>query len=216
MSTDGILHPTPDRLESYVEGALDDSERVVIESHLVTCARCQAEVDEWKALFTALSSLPRFAPSPGFADRVMAGVTVRRPLSVRVLELLRRLIPTGTAGWLLVTALLALPVVVTGGLLTWLLSRPGVTPLTLWLFVRDRVSDGIMSLAGRASASLLENSTAQLVWEFFQRVIAGADSARLGVAAAMFAVLTVIALWILYDNLFRTSTREKHHVLHCI
>jgi len=146
----------------------------------------------------------------------MAGVTVRRPLSVRVLELLRRLIPTGTAGWLLVTALLALPVVVTGGLLAWLLSRPGVTPLTLWLFVRDRVSDGIMSLAGRASASLLENSTAQLVWEFFQRVIAGADSARLGVAAAMFAVLTVIALWILYDNLFRTSTREKHHVLHCI
>ena len=101
-------------------------------------------------------------------------------------------------------------------LLAWLLSRPGVTPLTLWLFVRDRVSDGIMSLAGRASASLLENSTAQLVWEFFQRVIAGADSARLGVAAAMFAVLTVIALWILYDNLFRTSTREKHHVLHCI
>jgi len=211
-----MLHPTPDLLESYVEGALDDSERVVIESHLVMCTRCQAEVDEWKALFTALSSLPRFAPSPGFADRVMAGVTVRRPLSVRVLELLRRLIPTGTAGWLLVTALLALPVVVTGGLLTWLLSRPGITPLTLWLFVRDRVSDGIMSLAGRASASLLENSTAQLLWEFFQRVIAGADSARLGVAAAMFAVLTVIALWILYDNLFRTSTREKHHVLHCI
>lgn len=211
-----MLHPTPDLLESYVEGALDDSERVVIESHLVMCTRCQAEVDEWKALFTALSSLPRFAPSPGFADRVMAGVMVKRPFSVRVLELLRRLIPTGTVGWLLVTAVLALPVVVTGGLLTWLLSRPGITPLTLWLFVRDRVSDGIMSLAGRASASLLENSTAQLVWEFFQRVVAGADSARLGAAAAMFAVMTVVALWILYDNLFRTSTREKHHVFHCI
>src|SRR5690606_35023696 len=210
-----MLHPTPDLLESYVEGALDDSERVVIESHLVMCTRCQAEVDEWKALFTALSSLPRFAPSPGFADRVMAGVTVRRPLSVRVLELLRRLIPTGTAGWLLVTALLALPVVVTGGLLAWLLSRPGVTPLTLWLFVRDRVSDGIMSLAGRASASLLENSTAQLVWEFFQRVIAGADSARREVTAAIFAVLTVMALWILYGNRFRTSTRDERQVVRC-
>src|SRR5690606_15160866 len=106
-----MLHPTPERLESYVEGALDDAERAVIESHLVTCARCQAEADEWKAVFAALSSLPRFAPSPGFADRVMAGVQVRQPWTVRVMDLLRRLVPSGTTGWLLATALLALPVV---------------------------------------------------------------------------------------------------------
>lgn len=216
MSTDGLQHPTPDLLESFVEGALDESDRVVIESHLVTCSRCQSEVDEWRALFTALSSLPRFAPSPGFADRVMAGVTVRVPWSVRVMAMLKRLIPSGTTGWLLATALLALPVVATGGLLAWLLSRPGITPETLWLFVRDRLTDGLMSLAGRASASVLESSTAQWVWEVAQRLLQEVDTTQLGVAAAVFAVMMVVALWILYDNLFRTASREKHHVMHCI
>ncbi len=211
-----MLHPTPERLESYVEGALDDAERAVIESHLVTCARCQAEADEWKAVFAALSSLPRFAPSPGFADRVMAGVQVRQPWTVRVMDLLRRLVPSGTTGWLLATALLALPVVTMGGLLAWLLSRPGITPETLWLFVRHRVSDGLMSLAGRAGAAVLESSTAQWVWDFAQRVFERVDTTQLGVAAAAFAVMTVVALWILYDNLFRTSSREKHYVMHCI
>ncbi|HEX6938491.1 MAG TPA: zf-HC2 domain-containing protein [Longimicrobiales bacterium] len=216
MSNDGMLHLTPERLEAFAEGVLDDADRAVVESHLVMCARCQAEADEWKALFAALSSLPRIEPSPGFADRVMAGVHVRQPWAARVMDLLRRLVPTGMTGWLLATALLALPVLATGGVLMWLLSRPTITPAGLWLFVRERTTDGLLSLAGRAGSAVLESSTAHWLWESAQRLVIGVGAAQLGAAAAMFAMMTALALWILYENLFRTSTRERYHVMHCI
>ncbi len=211
-----MLHPTPERLEAFVEGALADSDRVVLESHLVTCARCQVEVDEWKAVFAALASLPRIEPSPGFADRIMAGVRVRRPWLVRVVALLRRLVPTTTTGWMLTTALLALPVLVAGGAVTWLLSRPSITPEGLWLFVRGRVTDGVMSLAGRAGTAVLESSAALWLWESAKALIADVGAAELGAAAALFAMMTALSAWILYDNLFRTSRRENHYVMHCI
>lgn len=211
-----MLHPAPERLEAFVEGVLDDADRVVVESHLVTCARCQAEADEWKALFSVLSSLPRIEPSPGFADRVMAGVHVKQPWTVRAMDLLRRLIPSGTTGWLLATALLALPVLAAGGVMAWLLSRPTITPEGLWLFVRDRATDGLLSLAGRAGSAVLESSTTLWIWDSARRLATEVGTAELGAAAAAFAVMTVLASWILYDNLFRTSTRENHYVMHCI
>lgn len=211
-----MLHPGPDRLEAYVEGVLHDSDRVVVESHLVSCGRCRAEAEEWRAVFAALAALPRIEASPGFADRVMAGVRVPNPWMARLGALIRRLVPTGTAGWVLVTAFLALPALVGGGVVAWLLSRPSITAAGLWIFILERTVDGVRSLAGRAGSALLESGAALWVWNSAKSVLAGVGTVELGAAAAAFAVVMLLSLWILYDNLFRTSTREKHYAMHVL
>lgn len=214
--TEGMLHPAAEELEAYVDGSLPDAERAVLESHVNSCPRCAAEVDEWRALFAALSSLPHLDPTPGFADRVMAGVQIRRPLSIKVAELLRRLLPTSTTGWVLVTALLALPVLGTAGILARLPAQPWLTPENIWLFIRARAADAVLSLAGRAGMAVLESNTASVLIQWGQGVLSRVGTAELGMAAAGFAVLAALSAWILYQNLFGTSTRGKPHATYPI
>ena len=64
-------HPTDDRFEAYVEGRLEDADQASLESHVVACSRCQGQLEEWRALFTALGTLPRLAPSADFGDAVI-------------------------------------------------------------------------------------------------------------------------------------------------
>ena len=66
-------HFTPDELDRWLEGELA-TDRV---KHLMTCRACALEAHEVRALVRGLEQLPHFAPSPGFADRVM--VNVRTP-----------------------------------------------------------------------------------------------------------------------------------------
>src|SRR5690606_11403125 len=121
--------------------SLSEADRAVLESHLITCSRCQMEVEEWRALFGLLASLPQIEPAADFADRVMSRVRVRRPWTVRVAALITRLLPGTTTGWAVLTSLLALPVVIIGSVFAWIVSHPGVTPSMLLLFMRDRAWD---------------------------------------------------------------------------
>lgn len=213
---DELLHPVAHQIEAYVEGSLDDADRAVLESHLNSCARCTTELEEWRAIFAALSSLPHVEPLPGFADRVMAGVRISVPWPARVAALLRRLIPGTTSGWMLMAALLALPVLATGGALAWLFSHPGLTPGALWFFLRARAADALLSLAGRAGTAVVESEAAVQLVEWTRMLLAQAGTSGLGAMAASFATLIVLSTWILYQNLFRTSTRGKPHATYCI
>jgi len=206
------MHPESDRLEAYVEGGLPPAERAVLESHLGACARCQAEVEEWRALFGLLASLPRLAPAPGFADRVLAGVRVRRPWPARAAALLARLWPRGTRGWALAAAFLAFPVVLGGALAGWLLTRPGVTPWALWVFVRDRAGEALGALAARAASGVLESTLVLRAVQAVESLVTRAGVEALGAAAALFATLMLVSAWVLYQNLFRTPSRGAHHV----
>lgn len=210
-----MLHPASDRLEAYVEDSLDGSDRAVLESHLVSCIRCQSEVDELRALFAALGALPRLAPTPGFADRIMAGVQIRQPWTLRVAAWLRRWVPSGTTGWALVTAILSLPVLGAGGVTAWLLSQPRFTMHGLWMLVRDRTADAAMSLAARAGTAVIESNIALRLWEWASALPAGFGLGELGAAAALVATVTAGSAWILYQNLFRSSTREKTYGTYC-
>lgn len=210
--TDGQFHPTPDRLEALAEGSLPDAERAVLESHLITCSRCQMEVEDWRALFGLLASLPQIEPASGFADRVMSRVRVRRPWTARVAALLSRLLPGTTAGWALLTSLLALPVVATGSVFAWIVSHPGVTPSMLLLFARDRAFEAGLSLAGRAAGSLMETGIAIWILQAVEDLLESGGMAQVGLAAAVFGTLTIVSAWILYQNLIRTPTREARYV----
>ena len=62
------LHLRPDELDRWLGGILPD-ERT---SHLETCEHCLTVAEETRDVVLALSVLPRTAPPPDFADRVLA------------------------------------------------------------------------------------------------------------------------------------------------
>ena len=146
------------------------------------------------------------------ADRVLAGVRVRRPWPARAAALLARLWPRGTRGWALAAAFLAFPVVLGGALAGWLLTRPGVTPWALWVFVRDRAGEALGALAARAASGVLESTLVLRAVQAVESLVTRAGVEALGAAAALFATLMLVSAWVLYQNLFRTPSRGAHHV----
>lgn len=62
-----------------------------LRAHIRECAECSARLDEARVVVEALESLPLFAPSHRFADRVMAEVPVFVPWHVAARE--------AVAGW---------------------------------------------------------------------------------------------------------------------
>jgi hypothetical protein len=58
--------------QDYVLGALSASEAGLLEQHLLACARCAREVEEFRTLFVSLQELPLPLVPPGIADAVIA------------------------------------------------------------------------------------------------------------------------------------------------
>jgi anti-sigma factor RsiW len=207
---ENLNHPSAERLNAYVENVLDEGDGAVVASHLLGCEGCRTEVAELRSLFDALAGLPELVPSAGFAGRVMARVRVRRPLLERALEWLERLAPSTTRGWVLATGVAALPVLATCAIGWWLLSHPGVTPQTLWLMASSLTEQAMSSGWQWAWARLAGTTLAATAGALLE---AGESLGRggLGLAAVMFATLTLGSLYILYQNLFRTDERRTEH-----
>lgn len=73
--TDRILtHLTTDELDDWLAGSLAPAREV----HLHGCADCRRLADADRELALRLGALPLLSPAPGFPDRVMARVSVRR------------------------------------------------------------------------------------------------------------------------------------------
>jgi len=208
--SESTLHPTPERLQAFVEESLEDAERTAVSSHVDSCPRCTAEVREWRAVFAARGSLPGLAPSAGFANRVMAGVELPQPWVVRVLELLRRLVPTTTKGWAVATAFLALPVLAGTGALVWLTSQPGVTVQGLWTMTAGVLGEGLGAAGAWLWSQWLDSSLAYYAAQALE-LVSNRSGGAIGLALVMFATLTAASAWILYQNLFRSESRRTHY-----
>lgn len=63
-------HLTNEELELWAQGLLSATRTM----HLTECSLCHVEAERERNLFMMLAQLPRFAPSAGFADRVMKHV----------------------------------------------------------------------------------------------------------------------------------------------
>ena len=57
-------HLSEERLNGYVDGALDESARAAVERHLAACAACRADVERLRALLADAKGLPRSIESP--------------------------------------------------------------------------------------------------------------------------------------------------------
>lgn len=208
--SDTPRHPDAERLHAFVEETLDAGGAAVVDAHLTACTRCSAEVEELRSLFGMLSGLAHHAPASGFADRVMAGVRVRRPWHARAAEWLDRLAPKTTRGWAFASGMVALPAVALTALTWWLMSRPGVTVQGLWVISTEyagRALDGAWAWlwANVAGSALAAWATS------VSEIVASAGRGGIGLGAVMFMTLTAASVWILYQNLFRTKARRTDY-----
>ena len=212
---DPILHPLSEKLQAYVDNQVDAADRAVLESHLLGCALCKGEVEEWRSLFAMLSTMPQVAPSRGFANRVMAHIELPDPwyarLPARVAAQLRTFVPKTTRGWTVATACLALPIVGFAALAAWLMSKPYITAQGLVSFTYEKVQGTFEALASGTVSSVLQSDVAL----FAARGLDAVTSAGVGAAGALiFAVsmATALSAWVLYQNLFRSNAaRENRH-----
>lgn len=203
-----LSHPTTARLQAFIEETLDEAERAIVDSHLSACSRCRTDVAEFQSLFAALDSLPALAPTPGFANRVMRHVRVRRPVLAAATAWLDRITPQSTRGWAAAAAVLALPVIGATVLVAWLLSQPGVNAQGLWLVATGLVQEAAVTsgqwIWTQLSGSPLAVWTAQAV-----DLVGSVGPGQIGLAAVMFATLTAGSIYVLYQNLFRTQQERR-------
>lgn len=212
--TEDHLHPDAERLEAFVADELDAAEAAAVRSHVDGCDACQAEVDELRDLFAALARLPRFAPSAGFTDRVMArldpsvvhapaaGVRARRRERWR--RATRRL-PAWNAG--LLAACVAVAV---GGyaVLLWWSTRTGFAGQALAALGQVRAFDAIAWLA-RATVGAVVRSEIALGTGVAVRLWAGELGASLLLVVGA-GLASSAAAWVLYRNLIHTPTRKPY------
>jgi hypothetical protein len=73
--TNLAMHLTSDEIELWAQGLLPAARAL----HLSDCSLCRVEADRERKIILELVQLPRFAPTAGFADRVMAQVRIHTP-----------------------------------------------------------------------------------------------------------------------------------------
>lgn len=131
-------HPSSLDLEQLAEGTLPASEALVVRGHVESCRPCSRDFDACVNLATLMEQLPRFAPSVGFADGVMARVSTA-PVVNPVIAFLRRLIPATRHGWTIVATVTIAPATVLLAIVGAMLIQPLVTPSLLWQWFMMRI-----------------------------------------------------------------------------
>jgi len=211
-------HLSAESLQGYVEGAIGSAERAVLESHLAACAKCSGELGEWRSLFAVLTDLPQLAPSTGFTDRVLARVRIPEALPVwtrwaaGARQLAHRLTPRSAGAWAVAAAFITLPLLLGGGVVTWLVSKDYITVQSLWAFATHRAETGMQSLGASVLTAMMESSITGWLLAQARSLATSAGARGLGALAVGLGGLTMASLWILYRNLLRTPTREVNHV----
>ena len=67
-----------------IDALLEDASYAAAHPHLLGCTACRERIDSEREIVTRLAALPYAAPSPQFAERVMARVTMPAPRAVTV------------------------------------------------------------------------------------------------------------------------------------
>lgn len=189
---DHALHLTDWTLEQLAEGMLPEAEQASAAAHLADCARCTAELEAYQALYAALGEVPRFAPSAGFQDAVMARVRIPQPSPVWVW--LQSWMPSTRRGWAMAGVAVAAPAVGLVALVLWLLSQPVVAGGALGEWVRLASASVVSAVFGVG----VEWGVRSGVFGWAQAALEAARDVpleTLGILIAVLAVAIPLSVW---------------------
>ena len=200
-------HLPEETLEAVAEGGLPPGDRSEAAAHLAACSRCAAEIEAYRSLFAALSTLPRFAPPVAFTDAVMARVTLPQP--ILQVDRLAEWLPSTRRGWSIFTLAALVPTILVVMLLGWLLSWSPVAPTLLVPWGIERVRQiAAVGLSG-ANGWVLDSGVLDQLWSFVEP-LTGIPMGTLSVLAVLFAVAIPLSAWSLL-HLTRTPLRKVSH-----
>lgn len=85
-------HLRPDEIELLLDGE-EGFGVAPLRAHVRSCLVCEGELERARELMVALDTLPDFAPSSAFADRVMSQVQVFEPWHVAATRTVEQFVP---------------------------------------------------------------------------------------------------------------------------
>ena len=153
-------HLLPDEIDLLLDGEVGFGV-APLRAHADQCADCRARIDESRALIESLEHLPELAPSPMFADRVMANVNVFVPWQVAARDAVLRWVPRSQPMRVLASATAASVALVLSAASVWLLTYLDFLMFFVSGVAFDRVRDVALAATGNALASLFGETAAQ-------------------------------------------------------
>ena len=190
---DSGVHLSDLTLEQIAEGELPPEERDTATKHLASCARCSTELEGHRALLLVLSELPRFAPSPVFADSVIARTRLT-PEPSAVSLWLKQFVPRTRRGWVLLGIAVVSPAMPLFAAALWLITHPLLTPAALWQWTALQGR----SISGRVWDLALEGATATGIAGLVSGVIgsaSGVSDTALTVLLILLAIAIPLSAW---------------------
>jgi hypothetical protein len=162
--------------------------------------------------------LGHFAPSPGFAQRVMAEVMVPTPaplstggwspLPGRALAWARSFFPKTRHGWAVVGGLASAPTITLATLVYFVFSRPLLTPGNFGAYMLWKVSDLFGFLTSAVANLLRENAVIAQMVTLLEPL--AHSPLLLGLGGLVFSLLSASALWVLYKNLIVPPPENRY------
>jgi anti-sigma factor RsiW len=209
-----LLHPAPERLQDLLEGILPRAEALGVEGHLHVCRDCRGEVEGWRGVLTALKTLPAFAPSPEFSERVMAHVRVQlamvsaKPSLAERMQLLAGSVTPRTKKRVAALAGAGLTPAATLGLLAYtVFSHPLVTLGNLFSFAWLEGSERVSSVSSGLVARTTESQTLFRLYQTLDAVLGTPATAALAITGL--AGLTFMAMWVFYRNVLAGTSHAR-------
>ncbi len=210
-------HLPPERIQDYLEGLLPSRLAARARAHLGACESCRNEAGAWERVFGSLGTLERFEPSSGFAQEVMARVSLPAPVTVGrrklatlpVLARLRGLLPVTKRGWAVAGGIASAPTITVVALLYQLFSRPLLSPGTFATYASWKVTALVGQFFGLASDSFLESVALFRAYSLVETL--SGTPMLVGMGGLGFSCLSAAALWVLYKNLLTTPPGEGQH-----
>ena len=112
-------HLSPDEIDSWLSGNLAGE----WQQHLDQCQTCLERVRIEREIVDQIGTLPLMSPADGFADRVMASVSVPDPFAIRSLQATRRRLFATRRSLAIAASLTLLILGSMGGSIAWSLAN---------------------------------------------------------------------------------------------
>lgn len=162
-------HLRPDEIDLLLDGE-DGFGVAPLRAHVRSCIACHGELERARELMTVLDSLPDFAPSAGFSDRVMSQVQVFEPWHAAAFNTARQFVPESRPARVAASVAAALGAGVLTAGTTWALARADIALLLAQVGlerVQDRVahalSDLSVSLLGQTGVELAQSGSPEIM-----------------------------------------------------
>jgi hypothetical protein len=155
-------HLLPDEIDLLLDGEVGFGV-APLRAHADHCAECSARIEESRALIESLEHLPELAPSPMFADRVMANVNVFVPWHVAARDAVMQWMPRSRPMRVLAGATGAFAALVLSLVTVSLFAYRDVFTFFVSGLAFERSREIAMAATGDALASLFGETAAQAV-----------------------------------------------------